>query len=68
LGQEPDYFQFLKDMQERFRNIKFRSNEKTFAKAVDEFNYVNITRHIQNMEKKDKKEKQENKVINKSRV
>jgi len=47
-----DYFQFLKDMKERFKDINFQSNEKTFAKAIDEFNYVNITLPIQNMEKK----------------
>ena len=46
------YFQFLKDMQEKFKDINFQSNEKTFAKAIDEFNYVKITRPIQNMEKK----------------
>jgi hypothetical protein len=51
------YFQFLKDMQERFKDINFQSNEKTFAKAIDEFNYVNITRPIQNMEKKDNKKR-----------
>ena len=45
-----NYFQFLKDMQERFKDINFQSNEKTFAKAIDEFNYVNITIPIQNME------------------
>jgi len=50
-----NYFQFLKDMQERFKNINFQSNEKTFAKAIDEFNYVNITLPIQNMEKNNKK-------------
>jgi hypothetical protein len=52
-----DYFQFLKDMQERFKNINFLSNEKTFAKAIDEFNYVNITLPIQEMEKSKKKRK-----------
>lgn len=50
-----DYFQFLKDMQERFKDINFQSNEKTFAKAIDEFNYVNITLPIKNMEKNNKK-------------
>lgn len=50
-----DYFQFLKDMQGRFKDINFQSNEKTFAKAIDEFNYVNITLPIQNMEKNNKK-------------
>lgn len=52
-----DYFQFLKDMQERFKDINFQSNEKTFAKAIDEFNYVNITLPIQNMGKKDNKKR-----------
>lgn len=52
-----DYFQFLKDIQERFKNINFLSNEKTFAKAIDEFNYVNITLPIQEMEKNKKKQK-----------
>lgn len=47
-----DYFQFLKDMQERFKDINFQSNEKPFTKAIDEFNYVNITLPIQNMEKR----------------
>ena len=50
-----NYFQFLKDMQERFKGVNFQSNEKTFAKAIDEFNYVNITLPIQNMEKNNKK-------------
>jgi hypothetical protein len=52
-----DYFQFLKDMQERFKDIKFPSPGKTFAKAIDEFNYVNITLPIQDMEKNKKKQK-----------
>ena len=53
---EPEsYFQFLKDMQERFKDIKFQSEEKTFAKAIDEFNYVNITLPIQKMEKENRR-------------
>ena len=44
-------------MQEKFKDINFQSNEKTFAKAIDEFNYVKITRPIQNMEKKDNKKR-----------
>lgn len=44
------YFRFLKDMQQRFKDINFQSEEKTFAKAIDEFNYVNITLPIQEME------------------
>lgn len=50
-----DYFHFLKDMQERFKDINFQSDEKTFAKAIDEFNFVNITLPIQSMEKKNNK-------------
>ena len=43
-GNKPeDYLQFLKDMQERFKDISFQSIEKTFAKAIDEYNFVNIT-------------------------
>ena len=57
LNDPEDYFQFLKDMQERFKDINFQSNEKTFAKAIDEFNYVSITLPIQNMEKKDNKKR-----------
>jgi hypothetical protein len=51
LNNPEDYLQFLKDMQERFKDINFHSNEKTFAKAIDEFNYVNITLPIRDMEK-----------------
>ena len=54
------YFQFLKDMQKKFKRINFQSNEKTFAKAIDEFNYVNITLRIQEMEKDEKMEKKKN--------
>jgi hypothetical protein len=45
------YFQFLKDMQERFKNINFHSANKSFAKAIDEYNYINITMKIQEKEK-----------------
>lgn len=51
-----DYVQFLKDMQQLFKHVNFYSDSKTFAKAVDEFNYINITRPIQKMEKKSKRE------------
>lgn len=43
------YFQFLKDMQELFKNINSRYAKKTFTKAIDEYNYVNITLPILNM-------------------
>lgn len=47
-----DYFLFLKEMQKLFKNINFQNERKTFAKAIDEFNYVNITLPIQEMGKK----------------
>jgi len=46
-----DYVQFLKDMQNRFAGISFHEPGKTFAKAIDEFNYVSITLPLQRMEK-----------------
>jgi hypothetical protein len=46
------YLQFLKDMQESFKDVTFQSDRKTFTKAIDEFNYVNITLPIQEMESK----------------
>jgi hypothetical protein len=52
-----DYVEFLKDMQKRFAHINFIESEKTFAKAIDEFNYMNITLPIQIMEKIEKKNK-----------
>ncbi len=45
------YLKFLKNMQGLFRNISFSHPEKTFAKAIDEFNYVNVTLEIQKMKK-----------------
>jgi 5-methylcytosine-specific restriction protein A len=38
-----DYLEFLRDMQKRFGAISFSEPRKTFAKAIDEFNYVSIT-------------------------
>jgi len=46
-----DYLQFLEDMQNRFAGVSFRENQKTFAKAIDEFNYVNITLPMQEADK-----------------
>lgn len=49
------YIAFLKDMQATFGHIRFRDTKyRTFAKAIDEFNYVNITLPIQKMEKEKK--------------
>ena len=38
-----DYFNFLKLMQEKFKNIEWGMPNKTFAKAIDEYNQVTIT-------------------------
>ncbi|GAI48812.1 unnamed protein product, partial [marine sediment metagenome] len=37
------YLQFLKDMKSLYKNIVYQEKERTFAKAIDEFNYLNIT-------------------------
>jgi hypothetical protein len=57
-GKDSDgYFQFLKDMQDRFKKINFQHPKKTFSKAIDEYNYVNITLQIQAMKKQEEYEK-----------
>jgi len=38
-----DYVSFLKLMQDKFKNIEWSVPNKTFAKAVDEWNQVNIS-------------------------
>jgi len=35
-----DYFQFLINMQNRFKDIKWERKDKSLAKAIDEFNYL----------------------------
>jgi len=51
------YFQFLKDMQQSFKNINYQNHQRTFAKAIDEFNYATITIPIQRKEKRNRKRK-----------
>ncbi len=41
-GDSDDYFNFLKKMQEEFKDIKKR-NGRTLAKRIDEYNYVKFT-------------------------
>ncbi len=38
-----DYFKFLKEMQEMFKDVEWNMPNKTFAKAIDEYNQVTIT-------------------------
>jgi hypothetical protein len=40
---EEDYFNFLRKMQETFQDIHWNCPNKTFAKAIDEYNQVTIT-------------------------
>lgn len=48
------YLQFLKDMQIKFKDAK-PSHNTHFTKCIDEFNFLNITLPIQEMEKNEKK-------------
>lgn len=41
-GNSEDYFNFLKKMQQEFKDIQKR-NERTLAKCIDEYNYVKFT-------------------------
>jgi len=38
-----EYFRFLKDMQNKYKNVEWSSPKKTLAKAIDEYNQVTIT-------------------------
>ena len=42
-GTADDHITFLKKMQEVFKDIKWKREDKTLAKAIDEYNYVAIT-------------------------
>ena len=50
------YFEFLEDMQHLFGhlNSKYKNKTRTFAKAIDEYNFVNITKPIQQMKQQEK--------------
>jgi len=43
IDDENDYFDFLKKMQEKFRDIEWNEPSKTLTKAIDEYNQVTIT-------------------------
>jgi hypothetical protein len=45
------YVKFLSDIQSRFRDLQYPAGSKTLAKAIDEFNYVNVTLPIQEIER-----------------
>ncbi len=46
-----NYIKFLELMKEKFGDIKFGDDKRTFAKAIDEYNYVRITEPIMKLEK-----------------
>ena len=43
IADEDNYLNFLKEMQEKFKNVEWNIPDKTFAKAIDEYNQVTIT-------------------------
>jgi len=51
------YIEFLKDMQIKYCNIQGDYKGRTFAKCIDENNYITITKKIQDLERKYKKRK-----------
>jgi hypothetical protein len=53
MADETDYFNFLKLMQEKVKDIEWNMPNKTLAKAIDEYNQVNIT--IPEMQKRGKR-------------
>jgi len=59
------YIKFLKDMQNKYANIKKGYHGRSLAKCIDENNYIIITKRIQPLEEKKKKEKKEKERLNK---
>jgi hypothetical protein len=48
------YVLFLSDVQNRVRDLQYPTSAKSLAKAIDEFNYVNVTLPIQKLEEERK--------------
>ncbi len=46
-----NYIKFLKKMQNKFKDMKLNEENRSFAKAIDEYNYVRITEPIMDLEK-----------------
>jgi hypothetical protein len=51
------YIRFLQDMQNFFGHLNYEDSRRTFAKAIDEYNYYNISDPIRNMEKAERDQK-----------
>lgn len=54
-GTAEEYVSFLKKMQEMFKDVGWKYDSKTLAKAIDEYNYVTIT--LPDLEKRRNKKK-----------
>lgn len=63
-GDAGDYFNFLKKMQELFKNTK-TPQDRTLAKYIDEHNYKTITEPALRKNKKDRLKKKSEKLIEK---
>ena len=55
IADENDYFDFQKKMQEKFGGIEWSMPNKTLAKAIDEYNQVNIAIPKKQQRKKQKR-------------
>jgi len=55
-----EYLRFVEDVKGRFGHLNPPSDTKSLAKAIDEFNYVNITLPIQEMKDRDQKSRPRN--------
>jgi len=55
------YIDFMSDMQRMFSHLQVESDRKTLSKAIDEYNYVNITLRIQERKALEKVQKKKNK-------
>jgi hypothetical protein len=63
------YYKFLVTCQQKFRHLVFHDFQKTHAKQIDEFNFVNITVPLQKIQaKRDKARKQRLKRSRATRV
>jgi len=58
-GNGRGYYKFLLMCQQKFRHLVFHDSQKTYAKQIDEFNFVNITVPLQKIQgKREKARKQ----------
>jgi hypothetical protein len=58
-GNGRGYYKFLLTCQQKFQHLVFHDSEKTYAKQIDEFNFVNITVALQKIQAKREKVRKE---------